>query len=328
MNVVYASDDKFAEIMGVSILSLFENNKDSEKIHVYVLDGNIGCENKDRLKSLACSYNRAIELEFVSIQKIKSELSKIAPDRGSEAQFARLFISRLLPKDCERCLYLDCDTLIRHSLRSFYETDFEGNIVCGVMDCVSKWHRLKLGIGEKNVYINSGVMLVDLNAWRKNCIECKIIEIVKSFDGRIPYADQGCINLILQGKIKKEHPRFNCTLLYSVFSFNELRMYRNPSVCLSRSEIEEAKTEPSIVHFISLFCIGRPWCKGAKGPFFGEWLSYKAKSPWKNEPGRLDQRSLFQKLGAAFYRYVPRKISLAFLGLLHSRVKPLFMNGV
>lgn len=326
MNVVYASDDKFAEIMGVSILSLFENNKDSEEINVYIFDGNIGGENKERLKSLACSYNRA--MEFVSMQEIKSELSRFFQDRGSEAQFARLFISCLLPADCKRCLYLDCDTLIRHSLQSFYKMDFEGNIVCGVMDCVSKQHRLKLGIGEKDVYINSGVMLVDLNAWRKNRIEYKISEIVKSFNGRIPYADQGLINLALRGKIKTVHPRYNCTLLYSVFTFSELQTYRSPSVCLPRIEIEEAKRDPSIVHFISLFCITRPWCKGAKGLFFEEWLSYKRKSPWKNEPSRLDQRRLFLKLGYTFYRYFPRKISLAFLGLLHSKIKPLLMNGI
>lgn len=325
MNVVYASDDKFAEIMGVSILSLFENNKDLEKINVYIFDGNIDGENKERLKSLACSYNRA--MEFISMQEIKSELSRFVQDRGSEAQFARLFVSCLLPEDCERCLYLDCDTLIRHSLRSFYETDFEENIVCGVMDCISKQHRRKLGIGEKDIYINSGVMLIDLNAWRKNCIEYKIIEIVKSFNGRIPYADQGLINLALRGKIKTEHPRYNCTLLYSIFSFSELQIYRCPSVCLSRSKIEEAKRDPSIIHFCSLFCISRPWCKG-NGPFFEEWLNYKRKSPWKNEPSLLDQRCFFQKLGAAFYRAIPRKISLAFLGFLHARIKPLLKTGI
>lgn len=326
MNVVYASDNKFAEIMGVSILSLFENNKDSETINVYILDGNIGDENKERLKNLACSYNR--EMIFIPIGKIKSEFTKILSDRGSEAQFARLFISRLLPEDCERCLYLDCDTLIRHSVKSFYESDFEGNVVCGVMDCVSKQHRFVLGIGENDVYINSGVMLIDLEAWRKNCIEHKISEIIKSFDGRIPYADQGCVNLALNGKIKKVHPCYNYFSLYSVFTFSELQQYRCPSGYLSQLEIEEAKKDPIIVHFISLFCVGRPWFKDADGPFFGEWLSCKRKSPWKNEPSRSDQRGLFQKLGYAFYRYVPRKISLGFLGLLHVRIKPLLMKGI
>lgn len=39
MYIVYASDDRFAEILGVSLTSLYENNKDMKQIHgdIYVL---------------------------------------------------------------------------------------------------------------------------------------------------------------------------------------------------------------------------------------------------------------------------------------------------
>ena len=37
-HIVYASDDGFAEILGVSMVSLYENSKDMEFIAVYVLD--------------------------------------------------------------------------------------------------------------------------------------------------------------------------------------------------------------------------------------------------------------------------------------------------
>lgn len=33
--IVYASDDKFAEILGVSLVSLYENSKDMTDIMVY-----------------------------------------------------------------------------------------------------------------------------------------------------------------------------------------------------------------------------------------------------------------------------------------------------
>lgn len=41
LHVVYASDDRFAEILGVSLTSLYESNKSMEQIHVYVLDSKI-----------------------------------------------------------------------------------------------------------------------------------------------------------------------------------------------------------------------------------------------------------------------------------------------
>ena len=68
MNIVYASDDNYAEIMGVSMLSLFENNKDTSEIVVYVLDSQIRNDNKQKLQQIADIYNR--QLNFISIQKI------------------------------------------------------------------------------------------------------------------------------------------------------------------------------------------------------------------------------------------------------------------
>ena len=41
LQIVYAADDQFAEILGVSLTSLYENNKNMEEIHVYILDSNI-----------------------------------------------------------------------------------------------------------------------------------------------------------------------------------------------------------------------------------------------------------------------------------------------
>ena len=37
-HIVYASDDRFAEILGVSLVSLYENSRDMDDIVVYILD--------------------------------------------------------------------------------------------------------------------------------------------------------------------------------------------------------------------------------------------------------------------------------------------------
>jgi len=39
--VGYIFDDKFAEILGVSLVSLYENSKDMDDIIIYVLDSGI-----------------------------------------------------------------------------------------------------------------------------------------------------------------------------------------------------------------------------------------------------------------------------------------------
>lgn len=45
-HIVYASNDKFAEILGVSMVSIYENSKDEDDIIVYIFDGGISTANK------------------------------------------------------------------------------------------------------------------------------------------------------------------------------------------------------------------------------------------------------------------------------------------
>ena len=61
MYIVYASDDNFSDIMGVSILSLFENNKD-ENINIYILDSNISKDNKDKIESICVNYSKKLPM--------------------------------------------------------------------------------------------------------------------------------------------------------------------------------------------------------------------------------------------------------------------------
>ena len=123
LHVVYASDDKFAEILGVSLTSLYMNNKEMEQINVYVLDSGIAASNKEKLDSLSEKFGRA-PIQWLEAKNI-SEVLKIdvAIDRGSLSQYARLFVSSVLPSDFKRVLYLDCDIIIAQSLEELWNLD-------------------------------------------------------------------------------------------------------------------------------------------------------------------------------------------------------------
>lgn len=55
-HIMYAFDDKFAEILGVSLISLYENSKDMDDIIIYILDSGITNDNKQKLISICKSY--------------------------------------------------------------------------------------------------------------------------------------------------------------------------------------------------------------------------------------------------------------------------------
>lgn len=177
-HIVYASDDKFAEILGVSLVSLYENSKDMEDIVVYVLDSGIEKQNKDRLLSVSRSYARH-DITFIPAKNISEKLSmNVAVDRGSLSQYARLFVSSDLSMDLNRVLYLDCDIIINRSIRELWDLDLNGKTIGALMDAFSKYYRQNINLEDNDIMFNSGVMLIDLEKWRKQNIEEKLMRFI------------------------------------------------------------------------------------------------------------------------------------------------------
>lgn len=196
-HVVYASDDKFAEILGVSLVSLYENSKDMDDIVVYVLDSEIKNENKDKLLTVSRQYSRT-EVQFIPAKDISKKLEmKVSTDRGSLSQYARLFVSSDLPKDLDRVLYLDCDIIINRSIRELWNLDLKGKTIGALMDAFSKYYRQNIDLEENDIMFNSGVMLINLQRWREQKIEENLMRFIASKKGRIQQGDQGALNAVL-----------------------------------------------------------------------------------------------------------------------------------
>ena len=93
MHIVYASDRNFAKILGVSVVSLFENNNGST-IKLYILDSGVGAIEREKIESVCHLYEQEIP-QWISVEDIQNELNMhIVADRGSMSQFARIFVSR------------------------------------------------------------------------------------------------------------------------------------------------------------------------------------------------------------------------------------------
>lgn len=166
-HIVYASDDRFAEILGVSLVSLYENSKDMDDIVVYVLDAGIKRENKEKLTSVSQKCFRT-KVQFIPAQDISKKLSmNVTVDRGSLSQYARLFVSSDLPSNLGRVLYLDCDIIVKKSIRELWNLRLHQKTIGALMDAFSKYYRMNIGLKENDIMFNSGVMLIDLDKWKR-----------------------------------------------------------------------------------------------------------------------------------------------------------------
>jgi lipopolysaccharide biosynthesis glycosyltransferase len=321
MDIVYASDNNFAWIMGISILSLMENNKNASEIHFHILDGGIDDDNKNKLFTLIHQYNRNIV--FYDIYDIvKTEMGNKKAPRGSIMMFARLFINRILPVKVKKALYIDCDTLILDSLEELWNTGFDNNVLIAINDCVSNAHRKWIYLPENVPYFNSGVLFIDMERWRIQNMDEKINAATERFPKGGPYGDQCILNLALSSNTKLVHPKYNCLPFLWKFSYSELMKVRTPSVYYSEQEIREAVASPVIVHFATFFYSIRPWIEHPTDDVFCiKWRQYLTVSPWGNHKLWKDKRTFISKLFVKIFNF-PINTVLHTTGLLHSKIRP------
>ncbi|MGI5895439.1 MAG: glycosyltransferase family 8 protein [Oscillospiraceae bacterium] len=322
MNIVYASDNNYAEILGVSLVSLFENNKQEPEMTVYILDDHISEGSKEKLNDIFAQYGR--KGVFLSIPDLNRLAGiQINSQRWSLSAFSRLFLSELLPKSVEKILYLDCDLLIECPLKQLWCTNIENYVLAAVSDCISPANKKNIGLDVSDMYINTGVLFINMNEWRKQNVQRLCIEFIQQMNGKIPYVDQGVLNNVLKGKMKELPLRYNAyTVLYD-FSYQNLIKYRKPLNFYKQRDVEEAVKQPAIVHFTASFLSLRPWIKGSSHPYVGEWLRFKAMTPWRDLPLWEDNRSGYKKAYEKFYRTMPQPFSVWLSGLLHSKIVPL-----
>ena len=69
MNVIYASDDNYAWLMGISMISLFENNRNSQEVNVFLFGDKLSQENEKILAGIAEKYGRGFM--HIDVEKVK-----------------------------------------------------------------------------------------------------------------------------------------------------------------------------------------------------------------------------------------------------------------
>lgn len=322
IKAVYACDDNYAMLAGVSIASLLEQCGADTDLTVYVLCCKVSEENIERLRAVSDSYPQ--EVILIDASEAIQELSKqyIDAQRWSLAAFARLLTPELLPS-IEKILYLDCDTLVTDDVTELWETPLGQASCAAVLEPISPFHKKNVGLPKTGPYYNSGVMLIDLNKWRKENVIFRFAECIKRHNGLVPFVDQGCINEVCRGDIVTLPVRYNVhTLLYD-FTYEEASAYRRESGVYDKEEIEAAKKHPVVVHFTSSFLSRRPWIEGSEHPYTKEWERIQAGTPWADMSKRPYHPDIARRLLNVFYRHTPRKLGLFAAALVNSYIRPL-----
>lgn len=269
MDIVLCVDKNYLAPAKVTVASVCIHNI-GEKIDFHVITDEKSLDSMKSLSLVTDKYNQHCLFYAVS----ESICEKMPIERGnrpvyfSKSTYYRLFISSIIPDSIDKVLYLDCDLLCTNSFRELWSTDLTCKAVFAVSDMyegdVSFYNRLQYFPQEG--YFNGGVELINLKYWRDNHIEQVFVNYAVSHADAIFHHDQDIMNYTLKD-LKGSLP-LKCNV-QDGFLYNELHFLAWNRMC----EVNEARTNPTIVHYTGRF---KPWCKECNHPWKDTYMKLAA----------------------------------------------------
>lgn len=268
MNILCATDDKYAPYCGVMLTSFLENHKGFHT-EVYIIVKNSLKEEK-RLKRLEERYDVNVNMIEFPFNDVISTFP-ISCSNWTIETYYRLFVAELLPADLDRVLYLDCDIIVDGDVSNMYFSDLDGfsALVCTDIMSVQSGSPKRLGYDERHGYFNSGMMLINIPYWREHDILRRSIKFIKENSERLIYYDQDVLNYVLHDSKKFIGIEYNFVSPYimkSVFNDLDQEIHQKVLTC-----------SPKIIHYTHM----KPWTIFAyKFPLTRVWEKYCKVSLW------------------------------------------------
>jgi lipopolysaccharide biosynthesis glycosyltransferase len=268
INICFASDNNYVQHLGATMASILKNAKADDDLHFYILDGGILEINQKKLHSL--SSIKDFNMKFIPVNNEDFASCSLTDNYICIATYYRFMIARLIT-EIEKLIYLDCDMIVKTSLKELYETDISDYWLAGVEDIGYNYHRVLLKRETKSFYINAGMLLINLKKWCEDDIEHKLFKFAHETTEELVHNDQDVINMVLNAKIKPLDFKWNA---------QDQCFYKNTWRTHPKGiEIKKASLNPSIIHYTGP---QKPWQNSLVVNQANEYLKYARLTPWVN----------------------------------------------
>ncbi len=176
--------------------------------------------------------------------------------------------------DHRRAVYVDADMLVRGDLGGLPWPE-PGELLSGVQDTMIPFLRDDLdaeafGRRGDQPYFNSGLLVLALDAWRREGIDEQAQAIQERYGDELWSTDQQALNVAVAGRWRPLPLRWN-------------RMTHVGAVpdrftlCFPADEVAEAWTDPAVVHFAGH---DKPWRGSSPDPLATEWFATLDETAW------------------------------------------------
>ena len=282
IHIACCTNEKLAPIFGVVVTSV-GINVTSDDVTIHLLHNSLRSRTVKRLQKIAAKYKVDLDLKQIDTDILKDFYFDKSKHYGNVMMFARLLLSSVLP-DLDKIIYLDCDIVVLNDLQSLWNFDVSDVAVAMAPDFTLKDKSTlnRLGI-TTGYYLNSGVILMNLDYWRKHDVQNRLLSFIMEKGDKLIYNDQDALNSILQNEHEELHIKYN----FSYYYFHRLIgvLYKEKI-----HEIIEARDNPIIFHYFGPL---KPWSLGAYLPGKELFIKYQKLSGWNY---KIIQKNIFRRI--------------------------------
>lgn len=290
--VLCAADQRYAMPLAVTLVSAAMHLRPGTSLQVWLVDGGLSEEGLGRLReSLA---GLPVELMLVSPSGV--DLGDLGVSHHiSHTAYLRLLADRWLPPELDSALYLDSDLVVRAPLDELWDLPMGDHCLMAVQDIACPWVDARVGgvnfrrscpwmatwrpvpnyrehgLSGREPYFNSGVMVLNLAAWREQRLGEQLLECLRIHRQHVWCWDQYALNCVLADRWRRLPARWNVGA----------HAWEYPSADqapIERLEFEEMLERPAIVHYTTEW---KPWDFGTRHPLRELFFQHLDLTAWR-----------------------------------------------
>ena len=223
IEIAFAINDSYVTPLCTVIFSILKNNA-NQTINFYICGKEFSKDSRQRLDKI-CALNPHASIRYIEINDNLFDGINLSIKHISIETYFRFLLAELLP-DLDKVLYMDADIVVDGSLSALWNIDMKDNLLAGVRDeyieSVNVNHKKKIGLTENSLYVNAGILLMNLRLLRTEFPDKKLLEMTRKLENIISYQDQDILNIACRGRILELKPAWNMTYDSAIASNDDI----------------------------------------------------------------------------------------------------------
>ncbi|WP_114939444.1 glycosyltransferase family 8 protein [Mucilaginibacter endophyticus] len=214
MNVAFCVNKLALIGLGVTLNSLAQNCFRAKSLNIWFLCADLSDVDKSNISHLLEDANYSGSWHFIDFDPVK-HFGQLRSLHGDWTPYGRLLLPEILTTE-KTVLYLDADLVVDLDVTDLEDFDIGDAAIAAVATGTVEYaieHKFlirEFNLSPESPYFNSGVLLMNLDVWRRDNIKQACLDVGDKFSSELLAVDQTILNALFSNKFKTLPRRFNC----------------------------------------------------------------------------------------------------------------------